>query len=307
MKLSLRSHLLGAADPVLLARDLGMTPDPWQIEVLHSTRKRVHVNIHRQGGKTTTTAVVALHEALYCPNSLTLIVSPGLRQSQELFRKVLAFYRQLGKPVAPETENQLSLVLENGSRVIATPASEGTIRGYSVDLLIVDEAARVPDETYASVSPMVAVTKGRVIALSTPAGRRGWFYKTSKSMRWEHFMVTGPECPRLTQAELDDERDILGDLAYRCEYLCEFVDSAGAAFDGADVDALWSAGPEQPLAPSRREPVPRLTREQEFANRQARLIMQRGPRFNTPEPACRHGVSASGRCFQCINTQGRPL
>lgn len=300
--LSLRSHVLGAADPVLFARDLGLEPDPWQIEMMRSNRKRIHTLVCRQGGKTTTTALIATHQALYRPGSLTLIISPSLRQSQEMFRKIAAFYAARGKPIPPEAENSLSLVLENGSRVLAMPAGEGTIRGYSVDLLVVDEGARVGDDVWASVLPMVGVTKGRVIALSTPAGRRGWFYEASRSLRWQRFKVAGEECPRLTEGDLEEARELLGDLAYRQEYGCEFVDAAGSAFSGEDIEAIFGAAPPRPStssdAQARRTPASRLERDM------AR-IARRGPRFGDDAVACRHGNV--GRCFACVSGQGRPV
>ncbi len=234
--MSLRSHLAGALDPVRLAQQLGMEPDPWQRGLLRSTAKRIHVNAARQVGKSTAVSIVALSRAMYRPGSLVLIVSPTQRQSGELFRQVLVRYRQLGKPVDSESENQLSLTLENGSRVISAPGSEAGIRTYAVDLLLIDEASRVPDEVFASLSPMVGVTKGRIIATSTPAGKRGWWFEASLSRHWQHVLVPAAECPRIAPEFLDEEREQLGDLAFRSEYCCEFVAALGMAFNGDDVE-----------------------------------------------------------------------
>ena len=116
-------------------------------------------------------AIVALHRALYHPGSLVLCLAPALRQSQELFGKLIHFYRELGKPVAPTSEKKLSLDLENSSRIITLPGSEKTIRGFSgAALLIVDEASRVDDALYWAVRPMLAVSGGSLMMLSTPFG-----------------------------------------------------------------------------------------------------------------------------------------
>src|SRR5205823_4257024 len=74
-------------DPVALVTRAGMTPDPWQARVLRSTSRRLLLNASRQSGKITTTAGEAVHTALYAPGSLSLLLSPSLRQSGELFRK----------------------------------------------------------------------------------------------------------------------------------------------------------------------------------------------------------------------------
>ena len=84
-----------ALDPVLLARRAGIEPDPWQTQVLRSASSRILLNCCRQAGKSTVVAVLAVHTALYEPGALALLLSPSLRQSQELFRKALAVYRAL--------------------------------------------------------------------------------------------------------------------------------------------------------------------------------------------------------------------
>jgi hypothetical protein len=99
------------------------------------------------------TGIIALHRALYHPGSLILCLAPALRQSQELFGKVLGFYRNLERPVLPQAERKLSLELENGSRIVTLPGSEKTIRGFSgAALLIVDEAARASPTSSTSPS-----------------------------------------------------------------------------------------------------------------------------------------------------------
>ncbi len=225
-------------DPVLLARAVGISPDPWQIKLLRSTSPRILLNCCRQSGKSTMSALLAVHQTLHRPGSLVLLLSPTLRQSQELFRKALSIYRVLGRPIPAEVENRLSLELENGSRVVSLPGKEQTIRGFSaVALLVCDEAARVPDELYYSVRPMLAVSGGRLIALSTPWGTRGWWYEAWRSAEpWERFKVPATECPRISPAFLEEERRALGEWWYRQEYFCEFLDAETQAFRREDIE-----------------------------------------------------------------------
>src|SRR5215218_7458167 len=144
---ALREDLRLALDRATFARELGLEPDPWQEDSLRSTSKRVLLNCCRQSGKSTMTGLIALHRALYRPGSLILCLAPALRQSQELFGKILTFYRALNRPVPAQTERKLSLELENGSRIVTLPGTDKTIRGFSgAALLIVDEASRVEDE-----------------------------------------------------------------------------------------------------------------------------------------------------------------
>lgn len=239
----LAQHLAGALDPTRLAAKIGMLCDPWQKRVLLKPHARELLVIHRQGGKSATAAVAAVHCALYTPKALVLVVSPSLRQSQELFRTILTLYRSLGRPVASESENALSITLENGSRIIALPADSTTIRGYSaVTLLIIDEAAFVMDDTMAAVRPMLAISNGRMLAMSTPFGRRGWYFEASKSKEWQVTTVTADQCPRITAEFLAAERLALGEWRYKQEFECQFLDLAGQMFSSDDIDAMFTAG-----------------------------------------------------------------
>src|ERR671915_618667 len=188
---ALRADLRFALDRVAFAEKLGIVPDGWQEDFLRSSADRVLLNCSRQSGKSTMSAVIALHRALYHPGSLVLCLAPALRHSQELFGKVAGFYRDLGRPVAPQGERKLSLELENGSRIITLPGSEKTIRGFSgATLLLVDEASRVDDGLYYAIRPMLAVSGGSLMMLSTPYGKRGVFYEAwTGTEDWERYEI----------------------------------------------------------------------------------------------------------------------
>jgi hypothetical protein len=193
-RISLGRDFARALDPVLLAGDCGIEPDTVQARLLSTVSRKVLVCCCRQWGKSTTTALVALHEALYAAPAMIVLISPSQPQSTELFKKIHGFWQRL--PGSPEA-NQESLTrmeLGNGSRIISLPGSEKTTRGYSAATLVVmDEASRVPDELLASVRPMLATTNGRFIGLSTPAGKRGWFYEAwSQGDGWERVSVKRP-------------------------------------------------------------------------------------------------------------------
>lgn len=229
-------------DPVQLARRLGITPDPWQAELLRSTRPRVLLNASRQSGKSTAVAILNLHTALYEADSLCLMLSPTLRQSGELFKKAAGGYRELGRPVAASSETALSVTLANGSRIVSLPGDDGTIRGYSgVRLLSIDEASRVPGDLYMAVRPMLAVSGGRLVALSTPFGTRGWWYEAWRSDEaWERYEVPATDCPRISADFLAEERASMGEWWYGQEYGCQFLDAQDQAFRREDVDNMFA-------------------------------------------------------------------
>jgi hypothetical protein len=231
-------------DPVLFAATVGFCyPDDWQAKALRWTNKRAIWNCARQAGKSTVAALVGLHTAVYYPGSLVLLVSPSLRQSQELFRKVAGFVAELKpKPLLPE-DNKLSCEFSSGSRIVSLPSSEATIRGFSgAALIIEDEAARVPDELYFSVRPMLAVSGGRLILMSTPFGKRGHFFRewTDGGKGWARVLLPAVQCPRIPQAFLAEERASMGDWWYQQEYECKFTETTGAVFSHDLIMSMFS-------------------------------------------------------------------
>jgi hypothetical protein len=231
-----------ALDPTLIARDVGLEQlDGWQARLVDEPPKRLLCCCGRQIGKSTAAAVCALNAAIYQAPATVIMVSPSQRQSIELYRTFHAMYARLpGRPAA-QYETLTRLELENGSRIISLPGSERTIRGLaSVDLIVLDEAARVDDELLAAVRPMLAVSNGSLFALSTPAGKRGWFYEQwLRGIGWHRISIKSTECPRIDPEFLEQEREALGPLLFGQEYLCEFHDAENAAFLSELIDAAF--------------------------------------------------------------------
>jgi hypothetical protein len=131
--------------------------------------------------------------------------------------------------------------LANGSRILALPNNENTVRCYSgVSLLIIDEASRVPDGLIAAVLPMVMASQGRQILLSTPCGQKGFFYEQWINHRipWERIAARASECPRFDPALLSEQRQMMGDNYYRQEFECEFLQAADQVFS---LDSIENA------------------------------------------------------------------
>jgi hypothetical protein len=228
-----RTRLALALDPSRVLRAQGLMPDPWQRRLLLEAPRHVLLNCSRQSGKSRTVAALAVHTAVFRSGSLTLLLSPSLRQSVELFRKVLDGYQAIGRLVASRVVTQTRLELVNGARVLCLPGREDTIRSFGgVTLLVIDEAARVPDDLYRAVRPMLAVSQGRLICLSTPFGRRGFFYHewTDAAAPWQRVQVSWQQCPRITPDFIAAERRSLGESWIKQEYECSFEALEGLVY-----------------------------------------------------------------------------
>lgn len=238
-------------DPVCFAKEgLRFAPDAAQERVLGAQAKRVILCCSRQWGKSTITAVLALHRAVTREDSLILALAPCERQSGLLVGKVSRFAKELGIATKRDGLNKCSAVLPNGSAVIGLPGKEQYLRGYSaVSLLIVDEAARVEDDLYTSMRPMLAVSDGDVWMMSTPFGRRGFFWRvwdSGEGEQWTRLRVPATECPRISAEFLARERKVQGEHRYRQEYLCEFVQPQDSLFNEDLIRSLMVPARQYP-------------------------------------------------------------
>lgn len=229
---------------------LRFTPDEKQKCVLDSVSPRGILNCSRQWGKSTVTAVKAVHRAYTRPGSLTLVASPSDRQSAEFLRKAADFVRMLDIKPRGDGDNKVSLMFPNGSRIVGLPGNEGTVRGFSaVSLLIIDEAARVTDAMYKALRPMLAVGRGDLWMMSTPFGKRGFFYETwaHGGDQWARVEAPGTECDRIPTEFLEEEKEVLGSLWFEQEYLCRFVDNGTGWFEREVVEGALVDGWELSL------------------------------------------------------------
>jgi len=187
---------------------------------------------------------MALWTAIFEAPSLVVLFSPSQRQSAELFRTVMQFHAKLQGAPKLSAESVLKAEMENGSRILALPGTEKTVRGYAkADLVVIDEAARVEDELIAAVRPMMATTEGggRLIALTTPAGKRGWFFEAwTGTQDWHRVRVTAEDCPRISKEFLAEELRELGAQRFSEEYGLAFLDPDEAVFPTAIIDRAFS-------------------------------------------------------------------
>lgn len=273
---SLAQDLIDVLDPVEYLKRLDFEPYPWQTFVMQAIRDghtRIQIHGCRQSGKSTITAGVPAHVSKL-ERALSLIYTPSDEQSKDDIERVKDFiYRDESYPdlVLDSMEH---VKLPNGSFVKANTASPKTKRGKSMPRVIIfDEAAFIEDALYKTVRPMLVKNpRCIVIAISTGNGRSGWFFRASKSERWFRVMVKAPwrlekgvlvpdeqekkfkarmaaqgihafYSPRhYDRAFMEEELEEHGELWFRQEYLCEFVEPEEQTFAYEDIARALQSG-----------------------------------------------------------------
>lgn len=227
--LRLKREVALAINPALFAQsELKFNPDPWQKDVLQTKNKNLILNCTRQAGKSTIASILSLHTAIYKPDSLVLVISPSLRQSSELYKKIANDFKSLKNPPKLEEDTKSSFEVVDGGRVLSLPSSEATIRGFSkVDLVIEDESARVDDELHNAIIPMLAVSNGKMMLLSSAYKEEGHFYRIWSDHKsfpnWKRVLVPATMIPRITPEFLAAQKAAMGTVAFNREFMCIFM------------------------------------------------------------------------------------
>jgi terminase large subunit-like protein len=236
----LRSSLAAFADAI----GCGLTR--WQAAALELEARVTVVVAPRQSGKSRSLSVLALHRAFRQPGYRVLIVSAG----EEASRRLLAEVRRLAtsSPLLSGSvvDEAASLVrLSNGSEIRSVPASERQVRGWSVDLLLADEAALIPDDLLlGGAFPTIAARPdGRIVLASSPLTASGSFYdhcvrgeQGSEHVRTFRWRLTDAEW--ISPSVVASARESMSEARFRCEYEGEFASGQDALFSRSLLDAV---------------------------------------------------------------------
>ena len=207
---------------------LDLKLDKWQKEVLNQ-KGNICLRSGRQVGKSTVISIKAAEYAVYNKKKVVLVVAAVERQAYHLFEMTLNYLSDNYKSQIKMGKNRPTkskIQLKNGTVIYCLPTGVSGlgIRGYTVDLLIADEAAFIPEEVWTAVTPMLAVTKGDIILLSTPHGKEGFYYNCFQNEDYSSFHVSSEECERVDKKFLKREKERMTKVQYAQEYLGEFVD-----------------------------------------------------------------------------------
>ena len=232
-----RNNLATFADLV------GWSLESWQSAPLKLETRQTVLISPRQAGKSRSLSVLALWWAFRRPRQMVLVLSAGDVAAARLLRTMrqVAEHPLLGASVTDETQHRV--ILSNGSEIRSVPASDSQIRGWTVDLLVVDEAAWLPaDILLAAALPTTAARPdAKIVLASTPWADSGPFwefatngedpaYPHTRTFRWKL-----NDAWWIVPEVVETARATLSPLQFRAEYEGEFVGASDAYFDHEDL------------------------------------------------------------------------
>ena len=219
-------------DPVDFAEAfLDFHPFPYQEAFLRDESPFIAACCGRQVGKTTLAAIKALHFAISKSKVLVVIVSAGLRQSIILFGKIANLTEtSIPARLLLDYRTGTKVRFTNGSEIVALPCGRDgyTLRGYTCDMVILDECNFIPRAVIESVVRPMTITKpnSKLIMTSTPWVRDHPFYEamSKPELGFKTYNWPSSLSPLITPEKLEQERRTIGDYDFNREYNAAFVD-----------------------------------------------------------------------------------
>jgi hypothetical protein len=220
----------------------------YQAQALALETRTTVIVAPRQTGKSYSLAVLSLWWSFRKPNQRVLIVSAGEEASKRLLSQIVAFAQSPLLKGSVLNESMSVVVLSNGSEIRSVPSSERQIRGWSVDLLIVDEAAYVADDVLlgAALPTTIARPDARVILTSTPWDMTSAIYRYSlqgadQESGVRTFQWARRDCPWITPEAVEQARKTLPPMRFRAEFEGEFVGTTDALFPLDEIRACTAS------------------------------------------------------------------
>lgn len=229
---------------------------PYQKQMLYNfSQNRFNiVTTARQAGKSTTTCAFILWYIIFHADKTVALLANKGDTAREILGRVQLAYQHLPRWLQQGVVewNKGSFVLENQSRVIAAATSSDAIRGYSINLLFIDEAAFIEnwDDFFTSVYPTISSgQESKIILVSTPNGLNHFYsiWVNAKEQRngYVNMFVRWQDVPGRDEKWREQTLAAMNfDLEkFDQEYNCEFLGSSGTLIAGWKLKELVHQSP----------------------------------------------------------------
>jgi len=218
--------------------------DDWQKEVM-KVKGNLVLRSGRQVGKSFIIAKKASEFALENDNKIIMCIAFTEKQAKLIFAKILNNIIQVEKKTKvkliakPRPTNHV-IKLKNKTEIYCYAAGDTGfgIMGYTIDLLIADEAAWIKEEVWNSIAPALAVTDGIMWLLSTPFLSEGFYFDCFSDKSFTSFHQSSEDCPRITKEFLERMKERFTKSKYNQMYKGEWLDDAYRIFGDKWIDKV---------------------------------------------------------------------
>ena len=217
--------------------------------------RRVVLMEGRQQGKTVTSAACILHYTIFEEDKTVAIMANKSAAAREVLNRYQIMYENL--PIwmqqGVKTWNKGDVELENNSKVLTAATTAAAIRGKSVNWLYIDEAAIIPnnvaDEFFTSVYPTISAGETtKILLTSTPLGYNHFWKFWNESLEgvngFENMFIPYYEIPGRDDKWLEEQKQLLGDVKFNQEVMCEFLGSTNTLINAQTIQRLSTKDPE---------------------------------------------------------------
>ena len=225
-----------------------------KVDVIMNNR-RVVLMEGRQQGKTVTAAACILHYTIFEEDKTVAIMANKSAAAREVLNRYQIMYENLPLWMQQGVRvwNKGDVELENNSKVLTAATTAAAIRGKSVNWLYIDEAAIIPnnvaDEFFTSVYPTISAGETtKILLTSTPLGYnhfwKFWNEAEKKENGFEHMFIPYYEIPGRDEKWLEEQKQLLGEVKFNQEVMCEFLGSTNTLINSQTIGRLSSKTPE---------------------------------------------------------------
>ena len=217
--------------------------------------RRVVLMEGRQQGKTVTSAACILHYTIFEEDKTVAIMANKSAAAREVLNRYQIMYENLPLWMQQGVRvwNKGDVELENNSKVLTAATTAAAIRGKSVNWLYIDEAAIIPnnvaDEFFTSVYPTISAGETtKILLTSTPLGYNHFWKFWNESLEgvngFENMFIPYYEIPGRDDKWLEEQKQLLGDVKFNQEVMCEFLGSTNTLINAQTIQRLSTKDPE---------------------------------------------------------------
>jgi phage FluMu gp28-like protein len=204
-----------------------------QKKILECDRRFIVVMCGRRFGKSELSQILSISEAI--KGGQVAYITPTYKLAKVFFEKLTEAI-----PFKNNISNLKIYFPNNGSIEFFTGERLDNLRGRKFHLVIIDEAAFIPDLESGwqnSIRPTLTDYQGKAVFLSTPRGKNFFYSMFMKQGEadWQSFKFSTYDNPYINTREIDEAKLQLPQVVFEQEYLANPAENSANPFGNAFI------------------------------------------------------------------------